>query len=87
MKFAVHLLISVQLVLWAGYMVVAYLAPDEKLPAQTLEGFLFLCVVAIILCFFPALRMARSYEMQPFAFIIASLPIIAVAAIVIIQLI
>lgn len=86
MKLAVHLLVSVQVVLWAAYMVVAYLAPEEELPAQSMEGFLFLCATAIILCFFPALRMARSYEMQPFAFFLAGLPVLAVAAILFLQL-
>lgn len=86
MKTAVHLLVSIQLVLWTGYMVVAYLAPEDDLPAQSLEGFLFLFATAIILCFFPALRMARRYEMQPFAFFLAGLPVIAVLAIVLVQL-
>lgn len=85
MKLAVHLLVSLQLVLWAGYMVVVYLAPESRLPTQSLESYVFLCVVAIILCFFPALRLARNYEMQPFAFLLASLPVFAVVAVVVIQ--
>lgn len=85
MKLAVHLLVSLQLVLWAGYMVVAYIAPESRLPAQSLESYVFLCAVAVILCFFPALKMARNYEMQPFALILASLPAFAVLAIVAIQ--
>lgn len=86
MKLAVHLLISLQLVLWAGYMLVVYLAPDDRLPDQSLEGFLFLCATAIILCFLPALRLARRFEMQPFAFILAGLPVVAVIAAISIQL-
>lgn len=86
MKLAVHLLVSIQVVLWATYMVVAYLAPEEDLPTQSLEGFLFLCATAIILCFFPALRMANQYERQPFALVLALLPVLAVIAILLAQL-
>ena len=85
MKLAVHILVSLQLMLWVGYMGVVYLGPEDRLPEQSVEGFLFLCVTAIILCFFPALRMARRYEMQPFAFVLACMPIIAVGAILIVQ--
>jgi len=84
---AVHILIALQLIAWTIYMVFSYLILDRDLPAQSLEGFLFLCAVAIILCFIPALRLAQKFEMQPFAFIVACLPIIAVATTLILQLI
>ncbi|MFY0596480.1 MAG: hypothetical protein JXQ85_08635 [Cognatishimia sp.] len=86
MRLAVHLMIAAQLIAWVTYMGVAYLGPDDKLPSQSMESFLFLCVTAIILCFVPALRLARNFNMQPFAIGIAALPIIAVATVVIIQL-
>lgn len=82
---AVHLLVAVQLLAWAAYMVVAYLAPDNRQPDQSLEGFVFLCVVAITLCFVPALRLAQRFELQPFAFAIACLPIVAVSTVLILK--
>ena len=66
-------------------MVVAHMAPDEDLPDQSLEGFLFLCGIAIILCFFPALRMARRYAAHPFALMLSCLPIIAVCTVVVVS--
>lgn len=86
MRVAVHISIALQLVGWTAYMIFAYLAPDHRLPEQSLEGFLFLCIVGIVLCFIPALRMAKSFELQPFAFLLTCLPIVAVAAITIAQL-
>ncbi|WP_165589518.1 hypothetical protein [Cognatishimia activa] len=85
MHLTIRLLIAFQLLAWVVYMVVAYMAPDEELPDQSLEGFLFLCGVAIILCFFPALRMARSYAAQPFALVLSCLPIIAVGTVTVVR--
>lgn len=85
MRLAVHVMIALQLLGWVTYMGIAYLAPDDRLPEQSIEGYLFLCLTGIILCFLPALRMARRYEMQPFAFVLAALPILAVATVLIAQ--
>lgn len=79
MKLATRLIIVAQLAAWVGYMLVVYLNPDELASLQSLESYIFICVVGVILCFLPALRLSARYEMQPFAFLLAILPIFTVA--------
>lgn len=85
MRLIIHLLIAIQLISWAAYMVFAYLGPEDSLPDQSIEGFIFICLIGVILCFLPALRMARRYDAQPFALLLTCLPIFAVVTVLIIQ--
>lgn len=70
----IHILIALQIVSWAGAMVFLYLGSSGPKPAQSLEGYIFLGVIAFLLCFVPALRMATRFKSEPFALLLCCLP-------------
>lgn len=76
MRRLIHILIATQIMAWAVYMTWAYLGPDDKMPEQSLQGYLFVGVISLLLCFVPALRLSKTYEKQPIALVLALLPIV-----------
>lgn len=81
MRRFIHILVAIQIMVWAVYMTWAYLGPDERTPEQSLQGYLFVGVISLLLCFVPALRLSKTYEKQPIALILALLPILVMAGI------
>lgn len=75
----IHVLIALQIVGWAIAMLFLYLRSNAPAPAQSIEAYIFLGVIAFLLCFVPALRMANRVRQEPFALLMCCLPAITFA--------
>lgn len=74
LRLVIHLLIALQILAWSVAMVFLYLRSKTPAPSQSLEGYIFLGIIAFLLCFVPALRMSKRVRHEPFALLMCCLP-------------